>query len=1306
MAIRRTVNRVPSRMTVRCQRGCSVGVFLLVLAMVFVTPGLVNASDEDITLDTTASTYSSTAVHELSLTGLTVGNNNYRYLAIGVSLTADTDTVYTDMPTVSSATWTVGTTVQNLSFRTGQTSSTGGDDTARAEIWQLVAPTTGSGTLKIVLDDTTISDETVDSSPTGATSVSGESLGTGDGSTTTFSGTLSNTPVVRQTLTITAGSVTATDDGSGSLSGTGVSSGSINYDTGAWSITYDTAPADGTSITADYDYGKWKFSGTLNETPVEPGTVTFSATVGGVSKTATDDGSGNVSGDGGNITGTIVYSGTNAGNWTLEFMTPPDNSTSITATYDRQNQAQIVMGAISLYNVNQSDPSPATGGLNGTDVNTRASVDSDDRHVVFGNGATTGPATSMTKYYTGMTEQWKHQNGTGNTDTFGAGATRPTTGSLVSTTIRWTLGSARKWACAAIDIQPPQTPTEARFARAEALGTKAGTLLRWRTATEVRNLGFRVYREDDRGRRVRLNRSLVAGSALFAGPATRLSAGRSYVYWDRAARGGIHRYWLEAVDLDGSSQWYGPILAEPADPSVAKSLNLSTANKAETVSSPLVGRLGRSDAPSVRATGIRYSGTVRSVRGRLGAEYRQWRLAGGEAAKIVVDHDGWYSLSRAELAEAGYDPGPDPTGLKLFNRGREVPLWVSGTDDGRFDPQDRVEFFGVAVDTPSTGDNVYWLRHDFGIGRRISTIEASATGQPEALFPAAVERRDRSVYVAALTNNGDRDNFYGPVVADEPVPQTLYVDALPEDPATAGPATLEVALQGVTDADHVVSVWFNDRRLDDMELAGMEHSAAEYEIDGTWIREGNNTVTLKSAGGDSDVTVVDAVRLTWPRPYTAVNGELWMLAPAGSTVRATGFSGPDIRLYDVTDPFNPVELTGTVGEAADGSRFIEAGAACGEGTRTLLALEADRVSTPARIEANVPSSWHAASNGADMVIIAHDSLIQAAEKLAAYRTGRGLHTEVVPLSDIYDEFSWGLKDPEAIRSFLARAVTAWDTAPRYVLLLGDASFDPRNYLGFGDRDLVPTNIVPTNFLKTASDDLFADVDGDGLADMAVGRLPAASLDEAQVMVDKIIGYETEAAAGDWAETVTLVSDAVGANDYDFGAATDRFASLVPAQLSTERISLNDPDAARPAILQAFNEGRLLVSYEGHGSEAVWSSDAVFDSDDAAGLVNGDKLPLVIAMDCLNGLFHDLYQDSLAEALLRNPNGGAVAVWASSALTDPTGQDMLNRAAAGDLFTGAGMTLGEAVKSAKAEASDPDIRNTWILFGDPSMRLRR
>jgi len=96
---------------------------------------------------------------------------------------------------------------------------------------------------------------------------------------------------------------------------------------------------------------------------------------------------------------------------------------------------------------------------------------------------------------------------------------------------------------------------------------------------------------------------------------------------------------------------------------------------------------------------------------------------------------------------------------------------------------------------------------------------------------------------------------------------------------------------------------------------------------------------------------------------------------------------------------------------------------------------------------------------------------------------------------------------------------------------------------------------------------------------------------------------------------------------------------------------------------------------------------------------------VVVMDCLNGYFADPNLESLSETLLKAPNGGAVAAFASSGLTIPTGQHVMGLQMFQLLYGGASVAIGDASRQAKLATTDMDVRRTWILFGDPTLKIR-
>jgi len=173
------------------------------------------------------------------------------------------------------------------------------------------------------------------------------------------------------------------------------------------------------------------------------------------------------------------------------------------------------------------------------------------------------------------------------------------------------------------------------------------------------------------------------------------------------------------------------------------------------------------------------------------------------------------------------------------------------------------------------------------------------------------------------------------------------------------------------------------------------------------------------------------------------------------------------------------------------------------------------------------------------VIITNKTFTTSAAALKAARDAQGISTAVVDVQNLYDEFSYGAHGPAAIRAFLQRAVTTWATAPHYAILLGDASWDPRDYFGLGSVDYVPTKLIPTHYLQTASDEWFADFANSGIPSLAIGRIPVRTADEASAVVNKLV-RRTAPPADSWARIVEIVSDAD--NGVSFNKAADTTAA--------------------------------------------------------------------------------------------------------------------------------------------------------------------
>jgi hypothetical protein len=842
----------------------------------------------------------------------------------------------------------------------------------------------------------------------------------------------------------------------------------------------------------------------------------------------------------------------------------------------------------------------------------------------------------------------------------------------------WTLSSA--------------SPTEVELVRFDAISFDDGrVLLEWQTGYEVDNLGFNLYREQA-GERTLITRELIAGSALVAGPGTLLSAGRSYRWTDRPPGGSKSaRYWLEEISLDGRSVWHAPDTfgreagsdgSSPEESPPSRALSALAAEPARSPSS----LSSHSGTPVERKARLRRHGPERAA--------LQAALASQAAIKFYVKHEGWYRVTQPELLAAGLSPSADPRLLQLFVDGREQPIRVAGEKDGRFDAADAVEFYGIGLDAPSTDARAYWLVAGSLPGRRIAAPQGRGVFAKAASFRYTVERKDRRIYFAAL-KNGDKENFFGPVVTASAVEQTI---SLRNIDAAQDMATLEVALQGVTQAEHRVGVAINGTAAGEIAFTGQAHNVARLAVAQSLLESGENVIRLTAAGGAQDTSLIDYIRVTYWHLLAADQNALRFTAPGKHAITVDGFTTRRLRVLDITSPNEVLELAANVSAHKGGFAVTAASPAAGE--RLFLAFAESEIKRPASVTADRPSSLRHAGQGADFVIITRGSLAAALEPLRRLREQQGLKVVVADVEDIYDEFSFGHKSPQAIKDFLSFARSSWQKAPRFVMLAGDATLDPRDYLGQGDFDLVPTRLVETALLETASDDWLADFDADAVPEMAVGRLPARTAEELSVMVGKITGYDAEAGAGE----LLLVADR---NDgFDFKALNGRLRALVPEHVLVSEIdrAAAGTAAAKAALAEAIIRGQKIVNYAGHGSSDLWR-DGLLTAAAAKGLTNPGRLPMFVAMTCLNGFFHDTHIESLAEALMKAEQGGAVAVWASSSMTMASGQAAMNQELYRWLFAAPPATVGEAAAKAKAAVGDLDVRRSWILFGDPTTRLR-
>jgi hypothetical protein len=506
--------------------------------------------------------------------------------------------------------------------------------------------------------------------------------------------------------------------------------------------------------------------------------------------------------------------------------------------------------------------------------------------------------------------------------------------------------------------------------------------------------------------------------------------------------------------------------------------------------------------------------------------------------------------------------------------------------------------------------------------------------------------------------------------------------------------------------------------------------------------------------GALDVVLPEAIE--WERAVALSFGGVGasFIAAADGVHRLLGVA--ESRVYDVTDPLLPTVVALASGrfEAVAGREYFVGGAG-------------ERVTT-ATLERYTPLADLGTPRNVEAIYLAPQTWLGALEPLLAHRRASGISATSVPVEAIYAQFGHGQISPAAIRDFLRSAYSTWSKRPRGVVLVGDATFDVRDYLGWGFPNVMPPYFADVDPYdvdfggrgEAPCESCFAQLDyddplADKVPDLIFGRIPAQSAGQAASYVEKLLRYELSSAEyfdGSWRTRVLyLVDDAVridgtadpagqfwqtaeqSIGDQNFYAAVRRWyydptgaLGGAPYAAPAPSGAVNMPYSGSRAL---FAEGAALVNYIGHASQNrigdlgrpdLWDN-YLLHQDDADTVANGDRQPILLMMTCLTGAYTYAYSDTVNATRLNTAfdermvmaEQGAIAAWGPTGLSVSDGHDALLRGFYRALWGPAGRskTLGELAQAGyltlfqEESAARAELIRMYMITGDPFLRPR-
>lgn len=682
------------------------------------------------------------------------------------------------------------------------------------------------------------------------------------------------------------------------------------------------------------------------------------------------------------------------------------------------------------------------------------------------------------------------------------------------------------------------------------------------------------------------------------------------------------------------------------------------------------------------------------------------------ALKIYLPESGIYRLTQDDLRQAGWTSNfDDEDRVMLTYKGHTQPFWIDKSGDSP-----TLAFYGQPASGIYSTEAIYILR-DMAYPEIALEVSEHLAEQGSIQTPLT-ENLPANGYFD--TRRFEQNQLYLPQAQAEerwfwmalpaPVTQTVDIPLSGVPLSSEGEevlAHLAVNLYSSTEApqspDHHLRLSVNGMQVADSSWDGKGNHLLETWFDASVLVEGENQIRLVAPGDTgviADLTHLDWVEMSYPRVLRAKADRLDFWSPGGER-HLSGFSG-SVEAYDITVPDDVNRIDGLNQDAE--TVILDSIA-----NHHYLVVGPAGYRRPSRIAPlSLQPDLSAQGNGADYLAIGPPDLLSPLQPLLDFRTGQGLGVMSVPVEAVYDQFNHGQGSPQAIQRFMVYAAQNWDPKPRYLLLVGDASYDPKGYLAPIDANRLPAFLVDTVYGgQTVSDVPFVQLDEDEWPDLALGLVPARTAKQVDIFVHKTLDYETSTSDPVRADGILAVADGLEAS---FRGDAEAFLDLFGTGVSTWLIAPESGDTeTADQIQEKLGEGVSLLAYFGHGSLNMWGKDRLFTVEDAARLGNADKLPVVLNMTCLTGLYTHPTVESLAEALLFNPTGGAAAVFAPSSLTLAYDQTFLSHPLVAEIMKDPNATLGDVHLAARRQISldspgTRDVMMTFMLFGDPALSL--
>lgn len=833
----------------------------------------------------------------------------------------------------------------------------------------------------------------------------------------------------------------------------------------------------------------------------------------------------------------------------------------------------------------------------------------------------------------------------------------------------------------------------------------------WQTTAESFHLGFHLWGETNLGWEP-LNKRLIPGQGINT---LRTSEYTKTLKLTRQQFNEIKRFGISSVDSSGFEEFYGPFEAgqEYGEENTSEAIDWAETRK----------QFER----NMRDSGfIKVGATWRknTKKNQRKIDRRNQRKQ-NSALDISFDGVGIRKILVADLiSEKSSWRGKSVSSLAVTLNGQAVTREI--VSDDAFLSDDDVVILNVIA--PQSTDQIYIKNNNYRLmldrrkaqdahvfnGQDTDGMQLSDSGFTEQTLTQSKQ------YSRALSSGNP---WYDSRILTTGGAVSKTYTAIFEQPVrNDAEAKIRFSLFGGIDLpgntqDHHVQVKVNGTLIHDAYFDGFTEHNKTLSLPAGLLTGDNDEVTITLPGDTgllADLVLIDEITLFAP---TNLNSELATDFPSSDNAFAYTLAVKDVKLkrvfaYSDSGAFSLI--TPKIENKIVTFRALPFIQSTNKAEQLRYAVNTiDALESAVSIDAVTAPELHKQST--DLLVVAHPSFMgEALDAYINFKQDEGYKPLVVSWLDLVERYGFGNNTPNALNNFLSRA-KQYHT-PENMLIIGGHTYDYLDVLNTGVVNFIPTHYRPVSYAVYApADNVFADLDGDNLPDMAIGRWPVRSVTDLQAIIAKSQAWQTKRKNTN-NQNALLIAQPIDSRKLNFEDSLEgRIAPQIVAlsQFSEpQRVYLQhlksdgvlEPIAqARERISEAINSGTDLVSFAGHASASGWGYQGIVNTQLIQDLENHNDPIIVMPLACYTTDYQELSTNTLAHQWMFAGTQGAAAIHGSSFLGDYRENGIF---AERFLKKSRSVTLlGKAIQQTKRRMSSAnEMLHNWTLLGDPTLLL--